>query len=121
MDDVPSCKNAFTLDVCQPADTICNKTLTYFGVCLFDSETSSINQDSRQKLSKRVIRSALIGFFVKKLKLTLFWQDFEMLKSYNPWGKPGGGAPRVSSIKLSYCADPKNWSFQMTFSWWVLA
>ena len=26
-----------------------------------------------------------------------------MLKSYNPWGKPGGGAPRVSSVLRVNC------------------
>lgn len=26
----------------------------------------------------------------------------EMLKNYNPWGRPGGGAPMVSQAELLY-------------------
>ena len=47
--------------------------------------------------------SGYASLYLQCVDSAILWitQDLEMLKGYKPWGKPSGGAPRVSGWVLS--------------------
>ncbi len=65
------------------------------------------------------------GWFVfecHKSNVSFFAQDMEMLKSYNPWGRPGGGAPiYIYSVSILFsavwCKEAMSWTWNSVSFW----